>query len=92
VEQFSFVFNLLRPRVKKLILAMLRSSHSDFGIFVFVFHVKTPLEVKPKTTPNLKVVKKKFTRGPFAIVAEGPSHPFFCVVFFSFISWCLCKW
>jgi hypothetical protein len=38
---------------------VLRSSLGDFGIFVFVFHVKTPLGVEPKTTPGPGVVKKK---------------------------------
>jgi len=64
---------------------MLRSSPSNFGIFVFVFHVKTPLGVEPKTTPGPEVVKKKITKGPLAIVTKGPSHPFFLVVLFCFI-------
>lgn len=38
---------------------MLRSSLGDFGIFVFGFHVKTPLGVEPKATPGPGVEKEK---------------------------------
>jgi hypothetical protein len=66
VGAILFAFGLLFSASKvggqeknKIKLAMLRSSLSNFGIFVFVFHVKTSLGVEPKTTHDPKVVKKK---------------------------------
>ncbi len=68
-----------------------RSSLGDFGIFVFVFHVKTALGVEPKTTPGPGVVKKQNKEKPHkrapCLCGRGslPSFLSCCFVLFYFL-------